>query len=230
MNHKLKALGLALIAVLAMSAVAASTASAKPVIGVAGVASGTVTGEGNNDVFTGGGTVTCNHVTYEGTFTSPSTTLRVTPSWTGCTAFGFTAHVTETGCDYLFHLTTQHHPGTNPPSFTAQATLDCPTPETGHVIITVTSFGNSICTVTFGDQDVPGDVTVTNAGGATTMDVNVHGTLEGLKYRITTDHSFACPAVGEYSNGLYHANGATLRAYKDTAHKEQVNFTVQTEA
>jgi hypothetical protein len=224
MNLKLKALGLALIAAFAMSAVVASSASATPVIGQYGAASGTVTGEGNNDVFTGGGTVTCNHVTYEGTFVDEDSTLRVTPSWTGCTAFGLAnAHVTETGCDYLFHMTTNHTP-----NFTAQATLDCQAG--GHVIITVTTFGNSVCTITFGDQDVPGDVNVTNAGGATpTMDINVHGTLSGIKYNVTTDHSFACPSVGSYTNGEYHANGATLRAYSDVAHTNQVDVTVETD-
>jgi hypothetical protein len=228
MNLKLKALGLALFAALAMSAVAVSSASAKPVIAKAGVASGTVTAEGNEDIFTAGAgsEVKCTSAKYEGTFTSPSSTLTVTPSWSGCTAFGFTAHVTDTGCNYLFHLTEAHHPTI--PAFTAGATLECPEP-TSHIIITVTSFGSSICTITFGDQStIQTDLTVTNIAGKPDH-LKVHGNLHGIKYRVTTDDSFACPSVGEYSNGSYHAKGATLKAYKDTAHKEQVTLTVETE-
>ncbi len=110
MIRNLKALGLAVVAVLAMSAVVASAASAE---------TGTVTAEsypakltstqvGTNELSIGNGArkVSCTTATVSGELTAATTTLTLTPTYTNCTSTGaLPATVTLNGCDYLLHPT-----------------------------------------------------------------------------------------------------------------------------
>jgi hypothetical protein len=112
MKRNLKILGLALASVLAMSAVAVSAASA---VEFKSESSPTVlTGEqkeGTNEVFTTmGGTVTCENVTYVGSMSGTSSTeLEVAPTYSGCTAFGFSTLIHVNGCKFKFTVVGSVH-------------------------------------------------------------------------------------------------------------------------
>ncbi|HEX7278555.1 MAG TPA: hypothetical protein VF255_02920 [Solirubrobacterales bacterium] len=217
MNRKLKALGLALVAVFAMSALSAASASA--VEFHSSVAHTELRGEqhAGEDTFTvNAGTVRCSHATYTGTETSATaTTQSVTPAYTGCKAFGFVNTTIDTnGCSYRFDSN-----GNN-------VDIICP----GNPI-TVTAFN---CWVTVGSQENLGTVTYTNVAGQTTKnekeevigvhedDVTVDVNITGIKY---TQHSKSFPGCtnGTFTNGTY-TGSATVRGFNTAG--EQVDIWV----
>src|SRR6059036_2059114 len=105
MIRNIKLLALTALAALAVTAVAASAAQATTTF-TAGSTSGTITGtQTTKQVFTtNAGKVECTTAHQEGKFTAASfTTLTVTPTYSGCTAFGFIgATVTMNGCTYTY--------------------------------------------------------------------------------------------------------------------------------
>jgi hypothetical protein len=165
-----------LAAVLALSAIAAANASAAE---FTFSATGALTGKAlANQVFTtNGGTITCTKVAISGTIEKTANTdLDVEQSFSGCTAFGFA---------------------------TVDITLQWPVKITGFFKkvhfrspfkITPTLFGVSVCTVTFGEQEV-GTVDLSNATAST---VKVDPTVTGIKY---TSSGGICGSSGE--NGTY---------------------------
>src|SRR6187200_367988 len=104
MNHKFKAFGLALIAVAAM-AISASAATAASFHSE--VSSTTLSGgQLGEDVLTANaGSVTCSEVSYSGAQASTtSETATVTPSYSGCKAFGFINSLIDVnGCGFTFN-------------------------------------------------------------------------------------------------------------------------------
>jgi hypothetical protein len=186
MNRKLKALALALAAVMAMAAFASSASAAEfhsevEHTEIKGEMEGT-------DVFTtNAGTVKCTTATYTGT-TSAFTTkeITVTPTYGGCTAFGFVNTPIDTNnCHYTF----TPNPGTPPVLH-----ISCPVAP-----ITVTAFN---CWITVGSQTVNSGIEYTNNGVGATRDVTVDVNISGLTY---TQHPKNFPecAKGTFSNGAY---------------------------
>ncbi len=111
MIRNLKALGLAVVAVLALSAVAASAALAVPQFEV-GTGAGNISGTKTSaNVFTvaGGRTVTCEVITAKGSETTTSSTLTLTPLFSEChsvlAGVKVPATVTTNDCHILVHLT-----------------------------------------------------------------------------------------------------------------------------
>jgi hypothetical protein len=111
MTRNLRALGLALVAILAMSATVASTASAAQF--TFGVSATTLTGEEVNGqteiLFTGTG-IKCSEVSYHGHVShTAASAVTITPTYTGCktsidstaTYTGFGDHGEENTCDYV---------------------------------------------------------------------------------------------------------------------------------
>jgi len=98
-----KMLGAALVAVLALAAMASAASAAEfkatssPVDLLAGQ-------DTTHTFTTDGSSVTCETATFsENGVTAPSKTVKVTPSYSGCTAFGFAgAKVEMNGCKYEF--------------------------------------------------------------------------------------------------------------------------------
>jgi hypothetical protein len=187
MNRKLKALGMAIAAVMAFAAFAGSASAAEfhsevEHTGISGSRIGT-------DVFTvNAGTWKCTELTYSGTQSTGVTSSEITviPKWGGCTAFGFIgATIDVNGCDYRFT------PNANP-----YLHIVCPTKP-----IEVTT---STCTVTLPAQPVNSGVTYTNEGSGTTRDLKVNYSLTGLSY---TQHNKVfpnCPGgAGTFTNGTY---------------------------
>lgn len=127
MIRNLKALGLALVAVVALSAFAASTASAGQLTSDGPVTlDGTQTPIGNptanNRLTAFGGNTLCPNATYTGhkvlthaettagktheLIPSGATKVTIKPDYGSCTALGFPATVDMNGCDYEFEIGT----------------------------------------------------------------------------------------------------------------------------
>lgn len=166
MTHKLKALGLALVAVFAVSAMVAAGASAATFHSEASstTVSGTNAGEGNH-VFTASGfSVECETASFSGTQSgTESTTLTLHPEYSKCNSSLGSATVDTAGCDYVFNATTNgtgHLP----------SDISC----TGSSVIKVTAPG---CTLSFGTQNTTGGVKATNLGSGSTRDDTVDATV-----------------------------------------------------
>ena len=200
MTHKLKTLGVALVAVLALSAMVASAASAKQYTAASYPTTGTATSALGNDVFTTeGGTVECaSH--FEGTLTAASNTLTVKPTYTGCKAFGFVEAKVEMGnCDYLFTTPTK----TATDVYTIQADVRC---TSGTIKVIASS-----CEITIGEQNPGGHViaTLDTNTPATPNDVTVQATVTGINYTVVKD-GFLCPfnGTGAKAGGTYSQKAA----------------------
>jgi hypothetical protein len=180
MTRNLKVLSLALVAVCAMSAMIASAASAASFTS-AGYPS-TITGEGGitaaekftlgkNDHFA---TIECNHSTYHGTLSAASSTLTVQPHYSECKAFGLSATVYSTGCQYIFHATS-----------TSSSTVDL---ECASAQIFIAA---GTCEVTVGTQTGLKSAGTKNSGSH----VDVTPNISGIAYTTLID-GFLCPLTG----------------------------------
>jgi hypothetical protein len=187
MNRKLKALGLALAAVMALAAFAGSASAAEFHSEVAHTEiSGSQVGSA---VFTtNAGTVKCTEATYSGTQTTgvTSTEVTVTPKYGGCTAFGFIgATIDVNGCPKRF--TANASPFLHLICFEKSIEITTPT-----------------CTVTVGAQTIGLGLTYTNEGAGTTRDIRVKASVSGLTY---TQHNKSFPnctgGAGTFTNGTY---------------------------
>jgi len=192
----LKILGLALVAVFAMSAVVASAASAA--VEFTSESEPTVlTGhqEGAGDVFhTMGGNVTCTTATYVGSQAGThSTDATVTPTYTGCTAFGFLnvpIHTNE--CQYTFTAGS-----TVSSNFEGSVHIICPENKS----IEVTAPG---CRITVGTQTpTGGTITYTNVGAGAAAELTLDVALTGIHY-IEDENGGGCYSPGETTtDGTY---------------------------
>lgn len=194
MIRNLKTLGLALFAVLALTAVGASAASASafsadeyPV---------TVEGEQTNThTFTvQAGTTHCSVAKFHGTAGAESSTLTITPTYTGCTLTPLgSATVKMNGCDYMFHSGAATG---NPDEFNSSVDIVC---SGSNVIEVVVPF---ICTVKVGPQTgLSNTVLKSNTSPAT---VTATASVSGIAY--SQSGSFC--TNGSFSNGTYNGTVA----------------------
>jgi hypothetical protein len=176
MIRNLKVLGLAVVAVLALTAVMASAASAASYTASAYPATATGSNTKGSEVFTTeGGKVECDSH-FQGSLSAASSTLTVTPKYTGCEAFGFLeATVSFESCDYLFHATS-----------TSSTTVDVVCPAGQSVKITA-----GTCKVEIKAQTGLKSVGTTNSGSSVIAKPNV----TGIAYTVTQD-GFLCPFGG----------------------------------
>jgi hypothetical protein len=189
MIHKLKTLGVALVAVLALTAVAASAASAANYTASSYPTTGTGTSPKGNDTFTTeAGNVECaSH--FQGTLTEESSSLTVTPTYTECRAFGFLSATVSMGtCDYLFTA-----PTGSGDSYTAPVDVTCVKtgvePKVVHPIVITAG----TCEAQINAQSPGGVVNITNNTAA--GDVFVQSAVTGVAYTVTKD-GFGCPFNG----------------------------------
>ena len=156
--------------------------------------------EVGTDIFTvKAGTVNCNEITYAGTTTvATTTTLDLSPSFKGCTGFGFVnTTIDPNGCSYRLHTGKEG-------SSTQGTSIVCPEGKEG---IVVTAFN---CWVTIPPQSGLKTVTYTNGEGDITVDFN----LAGVKYT-QTSKSFPGCTNGTFTDGKY--VGTTTLQATDTA-------------
>jgi hypothetical protein len=209
MSRNLKAFGLALVSMLCMSAIGASASHA-----LFTAPEGPVDLTGNqatqNIFTTGGGEVKCNVAEFTGTNTEAEAAEQlIEPHYSGCTAFGFTAHVNATPCNYLFTTPKVDLGGGE---FTGEPPhVVCP--GGGAITITPTFFGFSVCTATIGEQTpTGGHVIYKREGSGATRDLLVTSTVTGIHY---TSTGGACGTGGGATNtdGVY-TGSVTLKGYK----------------
>ena len=209
---------LALSALMAFGAIVTSSASAAagewdfawehvtPTVSLKGDQAGT-------NVFTvPAGTVKCTSVTFSGSATGttaetvPSKTIdyakheiTVTPSFSGCTAFGQAAEVTTNGCTFTFTATS-----------TTGGKLTAITCTFSAITIMLKISG---CTVTVPSQ-TPGTPTVdfTESGTGASRDILARATIGGIK---ATSSGGACGAKGETSTGTY-TGTVTFKGFNGT--------------
>lgn len=120
-------------------------------------------------------TVECNTAKFTGTFsgTELSTLEAIHPEYSGCTAFGLSATVTTTGCNYTLHEPT----GSGP--YTGTVDVVC---ESGHVIEVNAGLGT--CTVRVGSQANLGSVRYENEGSGSTRDVLLTANVTGISAEV----------------------------------------------
>jgi len=199
MIRNIKALGLAVVAVLAMSAVAASAAQAEVAthFGPAGIVKAT----GGAQTFTPESEIglNCEEVHGTGQLSKPSSTLTIDNiEYTGCSAVGgfFPVKVDMNSCDYTFHSGTGTVEEEKVVTAHGEVSIEC-TNENDSISVTVHPFGDNefneapVCTYHIGPQTVGGItyhnetdetgrmyVTVTTATGQTIV-VSHEGELCG---------------------------------------------------
>jgi len=206
MTRKLKALGLAMVAVFAMSAIAAQGAqAATPGLLTAASYPATLTGTntaGNIHKFELTAlklSTECTTAKFAGSLASPgSSTITVAPTYEGCKAFGLSATIDTTGCHYLIHIGETLTPGGN-----YGGTIDAECSGTNLIRITAGIIGNK-CEVTVASQTGLSK----GEGIAGASDIEVKATVTGIKYTVTKDEG-TCPLskVGEtFSDGDYNGN------------------------
>jgi len=219
MTHKLKVLGLALVAVFAMSAMSASAASADDL--TSEISPITLTGKqtGAGDVFTTtAGTVKCKEVKYTvSLIETPTTAVTATPAYpvktTGgeqnCTGFGFPAEIHTNECTYRFTI---GGPGVT----TGGLDIICPVGK--EITVTAVSAGVTKCTVHVPEQNIAAGITYSNTGASgTTREVDITANLSNT---LTYKHT-AGGGVGACTTG--HANGSYTGAGTVTGEKGGVH-------
>jgi len=186
MIRNLKAMGLAVLAVCALGAFSAASASAAEFHSSVHhtILDGTQIG---TDVFTtNAGTVSCSEANYHGTLSATTTTTieGITPTYSGCTAFGFAnVPIHHDECTYTFHTT---------PTW---IDIVCPT----NKAFTITAPN---CEVTVGSQTGLTSATYTTEGKAPKRDVRLKVEISGIKYTQHGKGFFPC-ASGTFTNGTY---------------------------
>jgi len=186
MKH-IKTLGLLAVAVMALAAVfgTASASAAKFTAGKVGAAIEETTLK--NHVFTITGSNTeCTNISYTGaTEALESESQMVTPSYSGCTAFGFAATITNTNCTY---------------TLTANKTVHIQS--TGGGTCSLTIRVNNVfaqCDVTVGVQNGLASVTYTNGAGDLVVVVNI----SKISAKVN-ESSGLCPlTVGSHTTASY---------------------------
>ena len=181
MTYKLKTLGATIVAMLALTAVVDSAAAALSYRASSYPTTATAESAiGNDKIATEGGTVECK-AHFQGTMFEARTQLTVTPTYSGCKAFGFiSATVNLNGCDYLFN-----EPFGSSSNYTARVDVACPWGKT----IEITA---STCKIAIGSQFMGGSFAVTNT---MTNDVGLKAGLFGIEYTVLAD-GFGCPFAG----------------------------------
>lgn len=185
MGHKLKQLGVGLVAVLALSLVITSFSAAAQFTASSYPAK--YEKEGNPEEFgyitTDGGTVKCSSGAASATLSEASSTISISGSFGSCTAFGFiNATVTVNGCTTLVHV----KEGSGD-TYTGTADLVCPE---GKSVVTTAS----TCEMQVPSQNGSVGLEYTNKTGAEgTVDIKV--TSSKFNYNVTKD-GFACPFTG----------------------------------
>lgn len=219
MIRNLKALGLALVAVLAMGAVAANGASAHEFTSSSATTYLSGTSEsGTTDKFTvsaifGTLTIEC-HGSFTGTQSGTvADEVTVTPSYSNCLFNGEAASVDVNGCDYNFDSDTDANGH-------AAAKVACPGTGTTETIAVT----NNTCDMYFGTQTPTEGVTYTNiedpvSSGKTavTVKATVKATINEKKVTTTC---FSTANTGTYESS------AIVTGYSDAGHTNQVSISV----
>lgn len=180
----------------------------------------TLTGaqEGTDVIKVDGGEIKCSTVKYTGSLLfSPSSTLALTPTFSGCSFAGLAASVQMNGCTYLVHVGATF-------ATTASGTLDIVCPAGKEMTVTAPTVGTTKCAVHIPAQTGLESVSVGNVGSGTTREVTVSFSigagLTRIKYSQTagTAETGNCPTADGTTSGTQEAR-LLLTAENGSAHK-----------
>jgi hypothetical protein len=215
MKRRLKALGLALLAVSAVCALTASAASAKQIHSNATSGTTYITGvqSGTNEFDLANKTpIKCTSAIFDASYAGTTASeLTVTPTYTGCTAAGQKAEVKTTGCTYTITTPTE----VSVDFFDAKAHLTCGAKS---IEIIVPTAG---CSVFIAAQTAGGEIDFTNvtSGSANQDDITLQWTVTAL---YTTVGGGICGLAGE---GVL-TGKVTVKAYNSALHTEQRDLAI----
>ncbi|HET7120827.1 MAG TPA: hypothetical protein VFI17_06205 [Solirubrobacterales bacterium] len=227
MTRNIKALSLALIAVLAMGAWIASAAQATPVLTLKDskgetANSATFTGEqteGEHNLAIEGSNLRCESVELSGNITDADKYTTITPKYSGCTAFGFSeATVNTSNCFYKLIPNAE----TSADSFSGEIEVFC---NTGSIIISA----GGVCEakINSGTKITTG-LTLTNVTGLEREHLKFHDVNSSIATEKTKDGT-GCPFNGTGNTTATWNGHSTMKAYATgTGHNgaNQVNLTV----
>jgi hypothetical protein len=181
-------IGLALFAALALTAVAgAATASASQFRAQQYPATITGTqGTPQKLVLNGATTIKCSNPTATATATTASSTLDLTPTYSGCTLGGLAATITPNGCHLNYTSTSESAP------FTGTFGVNC---SAGSAI----EIKQGTCVISIASQSGVSGMEFTNSGSGNSRTVTATYGLTTLAY----SGGAGCPGslVGSFSNG-----------------------------
>ena len=185
MGHKLKKLGVGLIAVTALSLVIGSSALAAQFTAEKYPTTYEATGaEGSGAFVTEAGSTRCKKISASGTLSAASSTATISSTYSECTAFGFLATTVQmNGCDYLMHVTE----GAGD-TYKGNGDLVCPA---GKEVFGIG--GAEVCVIHIPPQTNSVQIEFTND----TANKRVSGKLTGsnIHYTVVKD-GFGCPFSG----------------------------------
>jgi hypothetical protein len=183
-----------LLAVLALGAVAAPVATAADTF-TAEQYPVTLTGTPDESaagiITSTAGTMACTGVLYQGVVEKASSTVSATPSFSGCTFFGFSGTVDMNGCSYLFHLSSEGTKGT--------ADIVCP--EGKEITGTGLSAGTAKCTMHVKPQTGLSEVIFKNIGAGATRELTAEVNLKNIHYTHTQGTGLGTCSSGTGTNG-----------------------------
>jgi hypothetical protein len=132
-----------------------------------------------------GNDATCESASLSGTLSEPAEAVSLTPSYSGCSAFGFVAAtINPSGCSFVLHAGSEIEED----RFAGTADVSC---ETGKKITIVAS----TCEAQIGSQSGLSKVEFTNHLASSPVAIAVAHSITGLKYNKTKD-GFLCPFKG----------------------------------
>ncbi|HKO39113.1 MAG TPA: hypothetical protein VJU14_12170 [Solirubrobacterales bacterium] len=200
--RKLKAIGLAVLALLAVGALSAPAAQAGEF--ETGVFPATITGQqinGPHEITTELGVMACG-LGLEGELTEASEELTLTPEFQNCMIAGNPVDVVNNGCDFRFNA------GATLAMDTVEGSLDLICPGGGKFTFGVTIGGVVQCVMKVPEQLGLGEVTYIDTTMAGHVDIEFN--IEGFSYELGPN----CPVAGAFANGEY-AGESTLRAHSE---------------
>ena len=191
--RNVRILGLALLASFSIGAVASGSASADTLTatGYPALLTGVSEAGFSDTITTTAGTASCTETKYDGTISGAVTTagtIKLSPTHSGCTAFGFPGTVHSNGCVIELKVLA----GT-----AGTVNLECPV--ASELTAIAIGAGTVKCTMHIKTQtDIPGTVKFTNTVGGGT----VEATLTGIHYTHTQGTGLGnCVGSGTANNG-----------------------------
>lgn len=185
MKKRFSIIGLALLAALALSAVAgAAGASASQFRAQQYPATITGTQGTAQKLNLNGTTIKCSNTTATATAASASSTLELTPAYSGCTIGGLAATSSSNGCQLTYASTSESAP------LTGTLGVKC---GAGAAI----EFKQGTCVFSIPAQSGVGGLEFTNAGTGSTRTVTTTYGVSGLSYTAGS----GCGSPGSFSNG-----------------------------
>ncbi len=180
MSRNLRLIIAAAMAALAMTAVFANAAPADVITAESVPATLTGVQSGSDEFTVHAGKVKCSTVKYAGTLSANGgTTVRVKPTYTGCTFVGLTSTVDAGKCEYLVHL--------DPAAGVTTGTVDIVGCEGTEITVTAPSpaLGTAKCIVHVKEQTGLSSGTVAVVGSGTTRELELKIGITKIAYSQT---------------------------------------------